>query len=204
MRPACVVLKGAPRSAEGGGVAETVERQSPALLAIIRIIDGFTDRTGTIISWLSVPLVLAVAYEVTARYLFNAPTIWAYDATYMLYGSLFMLGAAYALHKGAHIRTDFFWEKFSIRRKGWIDTISYIVFFFPSLIMLISWNEFHYAFQINETSDQTPWRPALWPFKFVVPLACLLLLIQGVSELIKSIYMMRTGVELEHKEKVEI
>jgi TRAP-type mannitol/chloroaromatic compound transport system permease small subunit len=187
-------------------MAETIERQSPALLAIIRIIDGFTDRTGTIISWLSVPLVLAVAYEVTARYLFNAPTIWAYDATYMLYGSLFMLGAAYALHKGAHIRTDFFWEKFSIRRKGLIDTISYIVFFFPSLIMLllISWNEFHYAFQINEMSDQTPWRPVLWPFKFVVPLACLLLLIQGVSELIKSIYMVRTGVELEHKEKVEI
>jgi TRAP-type mannitol/chloroaromatic compound transport system permease small subunit len=187
-------------------MAEATERQPPALLAIIRIIDGFTDRTGTIISWLSVPLVLAVAYEVSSRYLFNAPTIWAYDATYMLYGSLFMLGAAYALHKGAHIRTDFFWEKFSIRRKGWIDTISYVVFFFPSLIMLflISLNEFHYSWQINEMSDQTPWRPVLWPFKFVVPLACLLLLIQGVSELIKSIYMLRNGVELEHKEKVEI
>jgi TRAP-type mannitol/chloroaromatic compound transport system permease small subunit len=193
-------------SAEGEGMAEATERQPPALLTIIRIIDGFTDRTGTIISWLSVPLVLAVAYEVSARYLFNAPTIWAYDTTYMLYGSLFMLGAAYALHKGAHIRTDFFWEKFSTRRKGLIDTISYIVFFFPSLIMLllISWNEFQYSWQINEMSDQTPWRPLLWPFKFVVPLACLLLLIQGVSELIKSIYMLRTGVELEHKEKVEI
>ena len=187
-------------------MAETTDKQSPALLAAIRIIDGFTDRTGTIISWLSVPMVLSVAYEVGARYLFNAPTIWAYDATYMLYASLFMLGAAYALHKGAHIRTDFFWEKFSIRRKGWIDTISYIVFFFPSLtiLLLISWNEFNYAWEINETSDQTPWRPVLWPFKFVVPLACLLLLIQGVSELIKSIYMARTGVELEHKEKVEV
>ncbi|MCA1458125.1 TRAP transporter small permease subunit [Bradyrhizobium sp. BRP22] len=187
-------------------MVEITDRPSPALLAIIRIIDGFTDRTGTIISWLSVPLVLGVAYEVGARYLFNAPTIWAYDATYMLYGSLFMLGAAYALHKGAHIRTDFFWEKFSTRKKGLIDTISYIVFFFPSLIMLflISWNEFHYAFEINETSDQTPWRPVLWPFKFVVPLACLLLLIQGASELLKSIYMVRTGVELEHKEKIEV
>ena len=61
---------------------------------------------------------LAVAYEVIARYLFNAPTIWAFDVTYMLYGTLFMLGAAYALHKGAHIRTDFFWEQFSTRKKG--------------------------------------------------------------------------------------
>lgn len=187
-------------------MSETTNGQSPVLLATIRIIDGFTDRTGTIFSWLSVPLVLGVAWEVASRYLFNAPTIWAYDATYMLYGSLFMLGAAYALHKGAHIRTDFFWEKFSIRKKGWIDSISYVVFFFPSLLMLllISWHEFQYAFEINETSDQTPWRPILWPFKFIVPLACVLLLIQGVSELIKSIYMARTGVELEHKEKVEI
>ena len=187
-------------------MSEATNGQSPVLLAAIRIIDGFTDRTGTVISWLAVPLVLGVAWEVAARYLFNAPTIWVYDATYMLYGSLFMLGAAYALHKGAHIRTDFFWDKFSIRKKGWIDSISYVVFFFPSLIMLllISWNEFHYSFEINETSDQTPWRPILWPFKFIVPLACVLLLIQGVSELIKSIYMARTVVELEHKEKIEI
>ena len=104
---------------------------SPALLATIRTIDRFTDWTGTVISWLSVPLVAAVAYEVVARYLFNAPTIWAFDVTYMLYGTLFMLGAAYALHKGAHIRTDFFWEQFSTRKKGVIDTISYVLFFFP-------------------------------------------------------------------------
>src|SRR5262245_40505338 len=79
---------------------------SPWLLATIRTIDHFTDRTGTVISWLSVPLVAAVAYEVVARYAFNAPTIWVFDTTYMLYGTLFMLGASYALHKGAHIRTD--------------------------------------------------------------------------------------------------
>ena len=78
------------------------------LLAVTRVIDRFTDYTGTIFSLLAIPLVLGVGYEVTARYLFNAPTTWAYDLTYMLYGALFMLGAAYALHKGAHIRTDFF------------------------------------------------------------------------------------------------
>ena len=179
---------------------------SRALLTTIRIIDTFTDLTGSLFAWLSVPLVAAVAYEVFARYLFNAPTIWSFDLTYMLYGALFMLGAAYALHKGAHIRTDFFWDTFSPRTRGLIDSIAYIVFFFPSFVvlMLISWHEAEYAFQINETSDQTPWRPILWPFKGVVPLACLLLLIQGFSELLKSLYMARTGVELEHKEKVEV
>ncbi len=179
---------------------------SPALLATIRNIDRFTDSTGTIVSWLSIPLVLAVGYEVIARYIFHAPTIWAFDVTYMTYGTLFMLGAAYALHKGAHIRTDFFWEQFSVRRKGWIDTISYVVFFFPSLaiLLVISGEEALYAWRINELSDQTPWRPVLWPFKAVVPLTCLLLIIQGISEFLKSLYMARTGVELEHKEKVEV
>jgi TRAP-type mannitol/chloroaromatic compound transport system permease small subunit len=178
----------------------------PALLAVIRCVDKFTDRSGTAVSWLSILLMLAISYEVMARYLFNAPTIWAFDIAYMSYGTLFMLGAAYALHKGAHIRTDFFWESFSIRTKGWIDSIAYVVFFFPSLtaLMLISGHEAFYAWQINETSDQTPWRPLLWPFKGVVPLACLLLLIQGVSELLKSLYMARTGIELEHKAKVEV
>jgi TRAP-type mannitol/chloroaromatic compound transport system permease small subunit len=179
---------------------------SPLLLKTIRTIDRFTDRTGTIVSWLSVPLVAAVAYEVVSRYLFNAPTVWAFDVTYMMYGTLFMVGAAYALHKGAHIRTDFFWEQFSIRRKGVIDSIAYVVFFFPSffVLLLLSFHETSYSWQIGETSDQTPWRPIMWPFKAMVPLACLLLLIQGVSEFIKSLYMARYGIELEHKEKVEI
>jgi TRAP-type mannitol/chloroaromatic compound transport system permease small subunit len=71
-------------------------------------------------------------------------------------------------------------------------------------IFIISLNEALYSWRINEMSDQTPWRPILWPFKGVVPLACLFLIIQGVSEFLKSLYMARTGLELEHKEKVEV
>ncbi len=176
------------------------------LIKAVRVIDKFTDTTGTWVAWLNVPLVLAVAYEVFARYLFNAPTIWSFDVTYMLYGTIFMLGAAYALHKGAHIRTDFFFEKWSVRTKAVIDSIAYLVFFFPSIFVfgVVGWNEGFYAFTIGETSEQTPWRPILWPFKMVVPLACLLLLVQGISETIKSVYAWRYGIELEHKEKIEV
>ena len=175
-------------------------------IRLVRIIDKFTDTTGTWVAWLNVPLVLVVAYEVFSRYLFDAPTIWSFDITYMLYGTIFMLGSAYALHKGAHIRTDFFFEKWSIRTKGMIDSIAFLVFFFPSIFVffLVSGSEGWYAMLIGETSEQTPWRPILWPFKLVVPLTCLLLLIQGISETIKSIYAARWGIELEHKEKVEI
>jgi TRAP-type mannitol/chloroaromatic compound transport system permease small subunit len=183
-------------------MAETVARR----IRLVRSIDKFTDTTGIWIAWLNVPLVLAVAYEVIARYLFNAPTLWSFDVTYMLYGTIFMLGCAFALHKGAHIRTDFFYETWSPRTRGFVDSISYIVFFFPSVAMLlfVSWNESWYAYTIGETSEQTPWRPILWPFKAVVPLTCVLLLLQGVSELIKSLHAARTGIVLEHKEKIEI
>jgi TRAP-type mannitol/chloroaromatic compound transport system permease small subunit len=70
--------------------------------------------------------------------------------------------------------------------------------------MMVSFHEGWYAFLISETSEQTPWRPILWPFKMVVPLACLLLLIQGVSETLKSLFAASTGIVLEHKEKVEV
>jgi len=180
--------------------------RAPPHIRIVRAIDRFTDFTGTLVAWLNVPLVAVVCYEVIARYAFAAPTTWSFDLTYMLYGAIFMLGAAYALHKGAHIRTDFFFEKWSIRTRGWIDSVAYLVFFFPSLILFlgVGWEQGWYAFQIGEVSEQTPWRPILWPFKMIVPLTCLLLIIQGVSETIKSVYAARTGIELEHKEKVEI
>jgi TRAP-type mannitol/chloroaromatic compound transport system permease small subunit len=180
--------------------------QSAALIHTVRVIDRFTDTTGVWLSWLNIPLVAAVAYEVIARYAFNAPTLWSFDVTYMLYGTIFMLGAAYALHKGAHIRTDFFYEKWSVKTKGMVDSLSYVLFFFPSLIMLLaaSGSEAIYAYSIHEVSEQTPWRPILWPYKSVVPITCVLLMIQGVSETIKSVYAWRTGIVLEHKEKIEV
>jgi TRAP-type mannitol/chloroaromatic compound transport system permease small subunit len=179
---------------------------SPGLLATTATIDRFTDAVGVMVAWLNVPLVLAVSYEVVARYFFNTPTMWVFDITYMLYSAIFMLGAAYALHKGAHIRTDFFFEHWSTRTKGVIDSVAYLIFFFPSLLvfLFVGAEEAWHAFKISETSEQTPWRPILWPFKTIVPLMCVLLLIQGVSETIKSLHAALTGIELEHKEKVEI
>jgi TRAP-type mannitol/chloroaromatic compound transport system permease small subunit len=179
---------------------------TPLHIRIVRAIDRFTDFTGTLVAWLNVPLILAVSYEVVARYAFNSPTIWVFDVTYMLYAAIFMLGAAHALHKGAHIRTDFYFERWSVRTRGTIDTVAYLLLFFPSLAILlaVSGHEAWYAFDIGETSEQTPWRPLLWPFKAVVPLTMLFLLIQGVSETIKCVYAAYTGIELEHKEKVDV
>ncbi|MGQ0751335.1 MAG: TRAP transporter small permease subunit [Betaproteobacteria bacterium] len=183
----------------------TLHRPPSPHIRFTRAIDRFTDRTGFLIAWLNVPLVAVVVYEVAARYLFGAPTIWSFDLTYMLYAAVFMLGAAYALQQGAHIRTDFFFERWSARTRGIIDAVAYLVFFFPALtlFLIVSGGEAWYAYEIGETSEQTPWRPLLWPFKAVIPLTCLLLMIQGVSETMKALYAIRTGVELERRAKTE-
>jgi TRAP-type mannitol/chloroaromatic compound transport system permease small subunit len=175
------------------------------MLRLVRAIDRFSEWTGAVFAWLTIPLVVAVAWEVVARYFFAAPTIWSFDVTYMLYGASFMLGAAYALRIGAHIRTDFFWERWSMRTRGVIDAIAYLAFFFPgiALFLWVGWHEAWYAYEIGETSEQTPWRPLLWPLKATIPLAAALLLLQGLSELAKSLYAALSGQELEPREKVE-
>ena len=165
------------------------------LTQTVRTIDRFAEICGVAVAWLMVPLMAAVVYEVVARYAFNAPTAWSFDVSYMLYGAMFMLGAAYALRIGAHIRTDFFWERWSQRTRGVIDTVAYVAFFFPGIALFfwVGWGEAWYAWEIAEVSEQTPWRPLLWPLKACIPLAAALLLLQGLSELTKSLYAALTG-----------
>jgi TRAP-type mannitol/chloroaromatic compound transport system permease small subunit len=179
---------------------------SPALLTTIKIIDTISEWSGKTVAWLIVPLFLSLTYEGIARYAFNAPTLWAYDLSYMLYGALFMLGAHYTLLRGAHIRTDLLWEKFSTRTKGRIDAVAYIFFFFPAMILLFyaSADEAWYAWKLGELSEQTAWRPRLWPFKAVVPLTALLLMIQGISELLKALYAAKTGRVLTPAETIPV
>ena len=183
-----------------------MSQPSPIYLRIIRVIDAIIRWTGGLTALLLIPLLLANSIEVFMRYVLNRPTDWAMDTTIMSYGALFMLGAAYALQKGAHVRTDMLWEKFSVRKKGVIDTIAYLVFFLPAMAVLlyVSFGEFTDSWSIDERSGLTLWRPVIWPLRAVVPLAVLLLLIQGVSELLKSLWAARTGQELVHHEKVEI
>ena len=177
-----------------------------AFYAVIRVIDGFSNLTGKLISLAMLLLVGMISYEVCARYLFNAPTAWVYESSYMVNGSAFMLGCAYALLKGAHIRTDIFWERYSERRKGIIDLLSYLVLFFPAMftLMAISIDDAWLSYSIGERSQESVWRAIMWPFRATIPLAALLFMIQGVSEVLKCWYQIRFGREFEHREKLEV
>ena len=175
-------------------------------LRVIRVIDKFTGACIYPVMLLLAPLILSNVAEVLMRYVWEEPTVWAADMTVMTYGSLFMLGAAYTLREGAHVRTDMFWDKFSDRTKGLIDSVSYLLLFLPVMAVLfgISIDDFVYAYSIGERSTLGLWQPIVWPFRGVVPLSAALLFVQGVSELLKSLYAVRTGKELVHHEKVEI
>jgi TRAP-type mannitol/chloroaromatic compound transport system permease small subunit len=182
-------------------------KPSSAYLGIIRVIDSFTEYLGILLACILVPLLIVPnVYEVISRYVFSDPTIWALDATTMVYGALFMLGSAYALLKGAHVRTDMLWEGFSNKTKGVIDSIAFIVFFLPTMAVLTysSWDDFLYSMSIGERSNSGAWQPIIWPFRGVITVTFALLFVQGISELMKSLWAARTGEFLVHHEKIEV
>jgi TRAP-type mannitol/chloroaromatic compound transport system permease small subunit len=185
---------------------QTHQDVTPAVRTTIEAIDRIADWSGRFVAWLIVPMTLAVTWEVVARHFFRAPTIWAFDVTYMLYGTHFMLGTAYTLMRIGHVRTDMLYQGWSIRRQNIIDAIGYLFFFFPAMAFFFyfGWQEAAHSWSIGETSDASPWRPIVYPFKTVIPLTALLLLVQGVAELLKSLYAVRTGREWVKREKIEI
>lgn len=175
-------------------------------LAVIHTIDRFTDWSGHIFVLLIIPLVFANVIEVFARYFLKSPTVWALDVTTMSYAALFMLGSALALLKGAHVRTDMLWEGFSDRTKGMIDSLAFILFFLPTMAVLfyISIDDFLYSISIDERSSSGAWTPILWPLRGVIPLTAFLLSLQGISELMKSLWAWRTGEFLTRHERIEV
>ena len=156
---------------------------------VTRVLDAITRVIGRVTAWLILPMVASLVYEVTARYLFDAPTVWAYDMTYMLYGTFFMLGSAWTLQRGGHIRTDTFYADWSPRRRALVDATCYVLFFLPAMLVFLKLGADYFwkSFEQNERIVTSPWLPIVWPFKFVMPVTAALLIIQGISELIKSI-----------------
>ena len=167
----------------------------PWMHRTIVVIDTFSQWIGHLVSWLSIPLMFAMVYEVTARYAFTAPTVWAYDLSRMIYGAFFVLGAGYALSKGVHIRSDFLYRNWSVKTQGRVDTALYLVFYFPAMLIFFwiaskwAWN----AIDRGERGMDTAWMPLLGPVRACLPFGIAFLLIQGVSELLKSIHAARAG-----------
>ena len=158
-------------------------------------IDKWSKWIGNVVCWITMPLMLAMTYEVLARKLFLAPTMWAYDMSRFFYGALFMLGAGYALSKGVHIRADFLYRNFKVKTQGLIDFWLYLLFYFPGLLAFFYMTTIFVieSIQRGEKGMDTAWMPYMWPIKACLWFGILFLLVQGISELFKSYYAAKKG-----------
>lgn len=157
---------------------------------------------GKLAAWLILPMIAVLVFEVISRFGFNRPTAWAYDATYMLYGALFMLGAAWTLGRDSHVRADFLFNVLSPRWQGTIDALFIVCLFFPAMFLFTeaTWEYAAKSWMRGERIPTSPMMPIIYPLKTVMPVTGILLLIQGVSELIKSLYTIRTNTRFRDGE----
>jgi TRAP-type mannitol/chloroaromatic compound transport system permease small subunit len=157
------------------------------------------DRVSTIVgqffAWSIVLLTLAVSYEVFSRYVLGSPTDWAFDASYILYGTLFIMAGAYALSRNAHVRGDFLYRAWRPRTQAWMDLVLYFLFFFPGIIAFI-YSGYGFAAQSwfsHEHSAYSPSGPPIYHYKTIIPVTGVFLLLQGIVEVVRCLVCIKTG-----------
>jgi len=161
---------------------------------LLHTADRISTWTGKTFAWLIVALMLVVCAEVFKRYALNAPTAWIYDANNMMYGTLFMMCGAYALAQDGHVRGDFLYGSMKPRTQATLDLVLYIAFFLPGIGALTwaGWDYFQDSLGMREqTFNATPL--PVYPFKFVIPVAGAIVMMQGIAEIIRCVVCLRTG-----------
>jgi len=159
------------------------------------LIDHISTWAGKVFAWCIVILTFAVSYEVFMRYVMNAPTEWAYDAAYMLYGALLIMAGAYTLSRNGHVRADVLYRLWPARVQAGIDLTLYLLFFYPGILaFVISGYDFaKLAWIVKEHSSFSPGGPPLYHFKALIPIAGVLMLLQGLAETTRCIQCLVTG-----------
>jgi len=161
---------------------------------LLHRVDGISTWVGKAFAWLIVVLMLLVVAEVFKRYILNMPTAWIFDASNMLYGTLFMMGGAYALAHDGHVRGDFIYGRMQPRTQAWLDLLLYVLFFLPGIGALTwsGWTYFGDSLRIHETTFNATPLP-VYPFKAIIPLAGAMVMMQGLAEILRCIVCIRTG-----------
>jgi TRAP-type mannitol/chloroaromatic compound transport system permease small subunit len=165
------------------------------MLKFIRFADALSACFGKAFAWLIIVMAFGTGYEVFVRYVLNSPTPWALDVSFIMYGSLFMMGGAYTLSRGGHVRGDFMYRLWRPQTQAKVDFILYIFFFFPGVTALIvsGWKYASRSWGYGEVSINSPAGIPIYQFKTVIVAAGILLFIQGVAQVFRCIHCMRTG-----------
>ena len=156
----------------------------------VRAIERVTGGFGQLGAWLILALIASMVYEVVLRYVFGAPTSWAYEIGYMLLGAIFTLTIGLAQIHRSHVRVDFLYDRMSPRLRATVDLVGYVVFILP-LAAWLTWSLGEYAFKAferGEASGQSAWNPQIWPFRAALTLGFALFTLQTLAEVMKCAY----------------
>jgi TRAP-type mannitol/chloroaromatic compound transport system permease small subunit len=171
---------------------------------LLLTVDRMSTWLGQAFAWLIVTLALMITLEVFSRYVLNRPHDWALNLQIMMYGTLFMMAGAYTLSKNGHVRGDVLYGFFRPRTQAWIDLVLYVVFFLPGVVAM-TWAGWEYANESlairEKTFSATPL--PLYPFKFVIPIAAGMLLLQGLVEIVRCLVCLREGAWPSREQDVE-
>jgi TRAP-type mannitol/chloroaromatic compound transport system permease small subunit len=161
----------------------------------IRFADNLSAWFGKAFGWLVILMTLGMSYEVLVRYLFNRPTPWALDMSFIMYGTMFMMGGAYTLSRGGHVKGDFLYRLWSDRTQARVDLVLYFVFFFPGILALIfaGWKYASRSWGYGEVSVNSPAGIPIYQFKSVIVVAGILLFIQGIAQVFRCLICIRQG-----------
>lgn len=166
-----------------------------AFHTLVQRIDAFTERSGKLLAWLALGMALVTTFIVILRYGFNIGSIPAQESVTYMHGALFLLGAAYALKHGAHVRVDIFYRNYRPRTRAWVDSLGGIVFLLPLCVFIItsSWDYMAESWAMRESSPEPGGIPAVYLLKTIIPLGAINLAVQGVAEVLRAALVLIDG-----------
>jgi len=162
---------------------------------VFHIIDMISEWSGKLVSFLLLPLIAFIVYDVLMRYVFNRPTDWAHELSYLMFGTIWIIGGAFALVQGAHVRMEVIHNRLPLRRRAIIDLITAPLFFvFIGILLWKGW-ELAWSSVLRLEHSNSFWSPPIYPVKMMIPLGAFLLLLQGVVRFIRDAITATTGRE---------
>jgi TRAP-type mannitol/chloroaromatic compound transport system permease small subunit len=175
------------------------------MTAFLHFIDSLSTWVGKAFAWLILVLTLGISYEVFVRYALRAPTTWAFDFSYINYGALFLMAGAYTLSRNGHVRADVLYRFWRPRTQASMDLVLYVLFFLPAVgaFMYSGWNFAAMSVRFREVSIFSPAGVPVFPLKALIPVTGVLLLIQGIAEIIRCVLCIRLGVWPQRLHDVE-
>lgn len=175
------------------------------MIQYIRFADSVSAWFGKAFAWLIMLMAFGVGYEVFMRYVLNSPTSWALDVSYIMYGSLFMMGGAYTLSRDGHVRGDFLYRLWRPQTQAKVELVLYFIFFFPGVTALViaGWKYAARSWRYLEVSVNSPAGIPIFQFKTVLVAAGILLFLQGIAQVFRCIHCIRTGEWLQALEDIE-